>query len=278
MVPGRAEQSHTCPLCGTGRQISFSRDLHRCRSCGIVYNSGYHPLSYDNDYFIEEYRNQYGRTYHEDFPHIYALAEKRLEKIFYLGSFDSPSELSVLDIGSALGFFLKAAQNRGTGRQQGIEISSYGAEFCRSEYGIPVIQAPFEKADMGGSFDIITAWFFLEHCRNTREVADRIFRSLNPGGVFAMAVPSFFGPLFRRNREEWVATHPSDHRVDFSPATAKKFLKETGFKKVKVYPCGIHPERVMTSTSPFYRPFARLYRLFAGMTGYSDTIEVYAKK
>ncbi len=272
------EITSDCPFCGSGAEESFSRGLHRCRSCRIVYNSGYRPLSYDNNYFIDEYRKQYGRTYREDFPHIYALSKKRLKEILRLGAFSDPSGLSLLDIGSALGFFLKAAQDCQIGTQQGIEISEFGAEFCQSEYGIPVIQSSFEGVDRVGSFNIISAWFFLEHCSDPKKQLKRIFDALQPGGVFAMAVPSFYGPLFRRNRNQWIETHPGDHRIDFSPKTARNILKKAGFKKVVVRPCGIHPDRVMTSSSKLFPLFSKLYRHFARFTGYSDTIEVYAKK
>jgi len=272
------DTSSNCPFCGNGSKESFSDTLHRCRGCGLVFNSGHSPLTYDNNYFIDEYRSQYGRTYQEDFHHIYSLAEKRLGRIITFGSFSNLSALSLLDIGSALGFFLKAAQDIGIERLQGIEISEYGARYTTKEFSIPVTRASFEKADMKGSYNIISAWFFIEHCASPRMVLEKIFSSLEPGGVFAMAVPSVFGPLFRRKRGKWVATHPKDHRIDFTPKSAKRILKEVGFKKVTVLPCGIHPERVMTSSSLFFPLFARLYTIFARLTGYSDTIEVYGQK
>ncbi len=272
------DTSSNCPFCGNRSKESFSDTLHRCRGCGLVYNSGHSPLSYDNNYFIDEYRSQYGRTYQEDFPHIYGLAQERLGRIIACGSFGDFSTLGLLDIGSALGFFLKAAQDIGIEHLQGIEISEYGARYTIDEFSIPVTMASFEKAKMKGSYNIITAWFFVEHCASPRAVLEKIFASLEPGGVFAMAVPSVFGPLFRRKREEWVATHPEDHRIDFTPKSAKNILKEVGFKKVTVLPCGIHPERVMTSSSIFFPFFAQLYKIFARLTGYSDTIEVYGQK
>lgn len=272
------DTSSNCPFCGNRSKESFSDTLHRCRGCGLVFNSGHRPLSYDNNYFIDEYRSQYGRTYQEDFSHIYGLAQKRLGRINTFGSFGDPAALGLLDIGSALGFFLKAARDTGIERLQGIEISEYAARYTTDEFSIPVTRASFEQADMKESYDIITAWFFIEHCAAPRAVLEKIFASLEPGGVFAMAVPSVFGPLFRRKWGEWVATHPKDHRIDFTPKSAKKILKEIGFKKVTVLPCGIHPERVMTSSSIFFPFFSRFYTIFARLTGYSDTIEVYGQK
>ena len=101
---------------------------------------------------------------------------------------------------------------------------------------------------------------------------------LNDGGVFALAVPSCFGPMFYFDRNEWVRTHPKDHRIDLSPEGAKKILKDIGFKKVKVIKCGYHPERVLRRESLFFMPFELIYRLYSSLTGFSDTIEIYAVK
>ena len=270
---------HTCPLCGSVKTRHAGGDLYRCGLCGGAFNEGYRPLDYGNDYFIEEYRNQYGRTYEEDFSQIYAMAQTRLKRILSLFQSDPhKSRASLLDIGSALGFFLKAARDSGFGPVKGIEISEYASQYCRERLDIEVENSPFDQVADPGTFSVITAWYFIEHCEDTLAVLEKIYGSLEEGGVLAFSAPSVFGPLYRFSRDQWISTHPTDHRVDFSPSAARKTLRSIGFRKIRVYPGGFHPERVLDRDSFFYPVFSMLYRRFADLTAYSDTIEVYAVK
>jgi SAM-dependent methyltransferase len=266
-----------CPICSrtSHKQISF--DLYRCRKCSLIFNVNCKSLSYDRDYFISEYQGQYGKTYLEDFDNIYRLSGFRLEKIlnfFKAGRYN----LSVLDIGSAAGFFLKAAKDKGIKRLKGIEISNFASDYCRKNFNIDVIESPFERAEINERFDIITSWFFIEHLSDPLSAMKRIYEMLNDGGVFALAVPSFFGPMFYFDRDEWIRTHPKDHRIDMSPKGAKRILNDIGFKKVKVSRCGYHPERIVSRENFLFKPFELLYRLYSYITGFSDTIEIYAVK
>jgi transposase-like protein len=105
--------SHTCPLCGSEKTLHAGKELYRCRLCGCAFNEGYSPLGYGNDYFIDEYRSQYGRTYEEDFVQIYSLAQTRIRRILTILSADPGKEkLSILDIGSALGFSSRRPEMR----------------------------------------------------------------------------------------------------------------------------------------------------------------------
>lgn len=45
----------------------------------ILYYLKWSPLKYENNYFLEEYKNTYGKTYYEDEKHIRLLAKKRIE-------------------------------------------------------------------------------------------------------------------------------------------------------------------------------------------------------
>jgi SAM-dependent methyltransferase len=269
--------SLNCPICGKSSDEHISIDLHKCIDCSLIFNVNCKSLSYDRDYFISEYQGQYGKTYIEDFDNIYRMSGNRLDKILCMLKSGS-SEKSVLDIGCAAGFFLKAAKNKGITKLKGIEISDFASDYCRKTFSIDVIKSSFEKAEINEKFDIITSWFFIEHLTDPLTAIERIYTMLNDGGVFAMAVPSYFGPMFYLNREEWIKTHPKDHRIDLSPEGAEKILKDRGFRKVKIVKCGYHPERVVSRKNILYKPFEIIYRVYTSITGFSDTIEIYAVK
>lgn len=236
-------------------------------------------MSYDESYFTDEYRAQYGRTYEEDRESIAALSRARLSMILeMLGSRITPSDISLLDIGSALGFFLKQAADMGIGGLQGVEISPYAAQYCRKNFKIAVTNSSFDSAEFDRGFDVITAWYFIEHCADPLASLRKIHRLLKPGGVFAFSSPSVFGPLFVFNRDEWVLGHPPDHRMDFSPRAVRRVLKGLGYSRVSVRPGGIHPERVLSKGSVLFAFFAGAYGALSRLLCFSDTIEAYALK
>lgn len=271
-----------CPLCHSPRSRPVSREhpaLRKCLSCKAVFNAAYQPEAYSPSYFVEDYRAQYGKTYEEDFDNIYRSACLRMERIEKLrGDGIMGGDLRLLDIGCALGFFLKCAGDRGIKSLQGVEISPYAARYAGETLGIPVINTSFEDSQVEGPFDIITAWYFVEHCRDTASLLERIFALLAPGGIFAFSAPSVFGPQFLFHKGIWGDSHPRDHRLDISPRVIKGHLRQTGYKKIVTCPGGIHPERLLNPRNPFYGPFRRLYSMLSRRLSFSDTLEVYAVK
>ncbi len=270
-------KNEQCPLCAT-RRCTLLYDghisLYRCKRCHALFNASHRPLEYGESYFNEAYRNQYGKSYLEDFDAIYAMARKRLARISFL----SHCKSGLLDIGAAYGFFLKAAFDEGFENLSGIEISEEGARYCAHTFGIQVHVTNFETYEFSRKFNIITAWYFIEHLHDTREAFVKIYNALNEGGIFAFSVPSFFGPQFMLHRNEWIQSHPLDHRVNFSPQLIRRFLGTLGFSKIITYPGGIHPQRFFSPHFARISFFRCLYARVSAMISFSDTLEVYARK
>lgn len=236
-------------------------------------------MLYDDKYFLGDYRSQYGKTYEEDKDNLYALASRRLDEILKIWKHNTGKTCkSLMDLGSALGFFLKTAYDSGIKNLLGVEISGYAAGYCKNNFNIPVINSSFNDAEIPKKSDIITAWYFLEHCEDPLEAVSRIYNLLEPDGIFAFSTPSFFGPLFVFNRAEWARLHPSDHRIDFSPKTVRRFLKKAGFRRIIIKISGVHPERILSRDSFFYMPFSLIYSEISRIFKFSDTIEVFAIK
>jgi len=269
-----------CPVCSTSSVTPISEELLLCTHCGIAFNTAYAAKTYGDSYFLDEYQSQYGKTYIEDRHNIYNQAAKRLRRIFKLISATTTcrNDLSLLDIGSAAGFFMQCARDMGIPNISGIEISDYAARYCEEQFKIPVTRSSIHDITLTSRYSIITAWYFIEHCGDPLSVMKKIFDALDSGGLFAFSVPSIFGPLYRFKRTEWIKTHPSDHYIDFTPGGVKKILTQIGFKKIFIRPAGIHPERLINPRSFYYRPFVALYKLYSKATSFSDTIEVYTIK
>lgn len=270
----------SCPLCSSHRLSPIADTFYRCKNCTAVINGEYQTIEYTEDYFLDDYKAQYGKTYLDDFPVIYERSRERIEYICSLPLEKEKRDIRMLDIGSAMGFFLKAARDMDIAHVEGIEISQYASRFTEKEFGIPVRNTPFDQMNAGEEeeWDVITAWFFIEHTADPRGLVYKIYNLLRNDGVFAFSVPSAFGPMFQWKRSDWLKTHPVDHFVDFTPKAARKLLKTVGFKSVKVRPAAYHPERLLDESSLFFPVFRKLYRVFSSLTGFSDTLEIYAVK
>lgn len=262
-----------CPICKSSKFKIISDELLLCKVCRIIYNAGHTPALYSIDYFGKEYKDQYGKTYEEDFESIYAASIDRLTIIKkILGN--TFSTRSLLDIGCALGFFCKAAKDSGFGVVEGLEISEYAASYCKQKFNIPVYVTGFEEFIPSKKYDVITAWFVFEHFADPCAMFNKIYGMLDDNGLFACTLPSYFGPLFYCHRDEWVRSHPRDHRIDVAPWSIKKLLKKIGFSYVRCFPSGYHPERF----GAIAQKYKKLYNTISNLLCFSDTILVIASK
>ncbi|MDA3899964.1 MAG: class I SAM-dependent methyltransferase [Spirochaetes bacterium] len=277
----RVKSCEICPVCNIRLAEDSENSLFAaCKSCGLVLNKGYMAGGYSDNYFTDDYRNQYGKSYEEDFPAIYNDSERRIKKIQAMLIKRSGKDMSVLDVGCALGFFLKAAEDSGATKLAGIEISEYAVNYIRETYKYAVSQCSFEEYKNNQKFDVVSAWYFVEHTSCPIETINRLAGMRNKGGILAFSVPSVFGPMYRNNRTKWLKTHPQDHAVDFTPRAVKKILKSLGFSKIRIIPASYHPERLFylqKQNGLRFRMIYYFYRSVARLFSYGDTIEVYAK-
>jgi len=234
------------------------------------------PVSYDSDYFLEEYQKQYGKSYFEDEPNLRLHARKRISRI---ERYMMPPA-SLLEIGSACGYFLDEARSRGF-RTTGIEISQFASDYARNKFKLNIHCSPFSAemvpkllSENGGPFDVVAAFFVIEHFSDQKSVFQSIASLLKPGGVFAFAVPSSFGPVYCFDPERFNATHPVDHFVDYSPQSLRKIFPLYGLRAYRFIPASFHPERI----SPFciHEPFRSTYALAARLLAFGDTLEGFA--
>lgn len=272
------QNQNNCPLCQMteGNFILNSDKFKKCKSCGTVYNLDYAPLTYNDTYFTTDYQQQYGKTYAEDFPNIYRQSSIRIKRIKKL--IDNKKNLSAIDIGCALGFFLKCAADSGFSKLTGVEISEYAINYARQNYQYDFYKEPLENFIFPEKYDLISAWYVMEHFPQTAEIFSKIITAIKPGGILAFSMPSAYGPLLQHHPADWIKSHPTDHRIDVTPKSIKLFLKKQGFKKVKVYAAGFHPERSFSKKSILFPVFKIFYKMKVTLTAYSDTIEVYAVK
>ncbi|MBM9547754.1 class I SAM-dependent methyltransferase [Leptospira sp. 201903074] len=246
-----------------------------CHHTGVLRYLPAKVREYGDSYFMEEYKAQYKKSYYEDELNLRSMAKRRLSVLERVGA--NPKGASLLEIGSAAGFFLDEAQRAGY-LTRGLELSPKEVEYAKSKLSLDVDQKSvlaIGTQEWKETFDVLAAFFVVEHIEEIDGVWERLTSWLKPGGFLYLALPSSFGPSFQTNPSVWFATHPSDHFFDYSVHSLKKLLSILGFEVNYVRPMSYHSYRDL---SPRGKLPEWLYRLYANSFAYGDTIELIAKK
>lgn len=284
---------YPCPVCG---EHSFQNEIiartsertfRRCSKCSMIYISWNNslPMKYEKEYFAEQYKKQYGKTYLEDFDHIKKEGFKRIGEINAALRTKSISSPKLLDIGCAYGPFLAAASERGW-LPYGTDIAMDGVDFIRSKLLYPAVVSSFPEFDPArefgiNQFDAVTMWYVIEHFSNLRDVLAKVSSLVKTGGIFAFSTPSAEGVSGRKNREGFFENSPSDHFTVWEPSKVGKILKPFGFEVVKIVSTGHHPERfpkVREKNISKDDLIFKYYGTLSRMLKMGDTFEVYCRK
>ncbi len=237
-----------------------------------IYNKNWNPLPYEEDYFLKEYKNQYGKTYIEDENNIRNLARKRLHILKkYI-----KNHTSLLEIGCATGFFLDEARKYFS-TLKGIEISQYATDYAKKKLNLDVQCIDLKSFIHINSipYDIIATFYVIEHFNFQKEIFVFIRNTLSQNGLWIGSLPSTNGPLFKFDLQNWIKTHPADHYVDYNPAGFKTILELYGFKLIFIKPFSYHKERaknILKYIPDFF------YKKYCDFFNFGDTIEFIAVK
>ncbi len=269
-----------CPYCSSLDALLVYRNInwnaYKCPRCGLIYTLGFteNSKAYNSDYFLDEYKNQYGRTYEDDKPTIVQFATRRLKII---NEYRPGKKL--LDFGAGLGFFAEYARGNGFD-VTGVDISDYCVEYMTNKLNIKAVksdQSFFEKETE--SFDVITAFYVIEHLYDFEKFVFGIKTLLNSGGVIALSTPNGSGITIRKSLKNYFKTHPEDHYRVFPVNFMIQVLKKAGFKKIRAVSTGIHPERFISNPNLLSMNIIRsAITIIAKIFKLGDTFEVYAQK
>ena len=272
-----------CSACGCFLQPVIARfprrSYYRCKTCGMtgLYRFELKDDEYGSAYFQEEYQDQYGRSYLEDFQSIKTMAGPRLDTI----SRRAESGGSLLDIGCAFGPFLEAAGEAGF-RPYGIDVSVEGTDYVRNVLGIPAVSGSFPDDNPAAAFnlevfDVVSLWYVIEHFTHLRSVLEALNGLLPKGGVLALSTPNGSGISGRRSYRRFLENSPHDHYTVWNPRVARRLLTRYGFRVYKIRVTGHHPERFGFTARTGGILFAAI-DLASRLFGLGDTFEVYAVK
>ena len=148
---------------------------------------------------------------------------------------DSWARAPILDVGTASGFFLEVARERGFD-PFGVELSTYAANLAKTKFGDQRIwngtleTAPFEKE----SFHAVTMCDLLEHVTDPLATLALAAAFLRPGGVILIMTPDTGSLTNRLMGHRW--THyKAEHLFYFNKDAMKQLAAKTGLDLLRFH-------------------------------------------
>lgn len=154
------------------------------------------------------------------------------------------SASTILDVGAGGGKFASTLKVKGHS-VSGIEPNTEFSIFAKQEYDLDFSRQLLEDPCWNDkSFDAITMWDVIEHVNDPKELSQRVFDLLSPGGKFFLDTPcreSFFywgGELtyklsfgrFPTLLKKNYSPSPRCHKQIFKTSQIKDMLEEIGFE------------------------------------------------
>lgn len=231
-----------CNLCGSSsfKKLFDAIDrLHgkegkfvyvKCNECGLVFQN---PVL-DSKELINFYPEDYNPHQAKE-----AKSEKKKQKIKtkipedVLEKLNSKSNL--LDVGCGNGKFLNDIRSFTNCRVYGVDFSGNAAKIAKNFYGLEVFCGTIEQAPFANnSFDLITAWSYLEHVPNSSGVLAKIHDLLKQSGNYIMSCPNFDSVNARLFGNKWYHLDCPRHLYIYTPKTLTALLEKNGFVLEKI--------------------------------------------
>jgi len=157
-----------------------------CNACGMVQQD---PIPSDdevNEYYSNEYRQDYKKTYIPKIKHVFRAGNLALERINFLknrGVYNG----KLLDVGAGGGEFTYLSGKLGF-MSQGIEPNIGYSNYAREEYGIKIETG--QLSNVVGKINVITMFHALEHIPNPIKTFELLFGLLRDDGYLLIEVPN----------------------------------------------------------------------------------------
>lgn len=191
----------------------------KCSACQIIYVD-------------EKITQKQVSTYYEVANDPLYFAEQEARRITFMKYLKKlPKKGKLLDIGTNTGLFVKVALDNNW-EAVGLEPNKWGVEYAKKNYGINLINKPFEKGTFKKeSFDVVTMWDVIEHFTDPIWEMKKIYDIIKPSGVFAFSTINPDSLLAKIMGTKW-PWYMEMHKVFFNKASARYYLQKASFKKI----------------------------------------------
>jgi len=162
------------------------------------------------------------------------VRRKFLGKISFVKKFHK-GEGRLLDVGCALGFSVKIAQDEGFDAF-GVDLSKYAVSEARKLVGDRVLCADVETEIPFASryFDVVTAWDVLEHLKRPDLFLRSVNRVLKEKGLLFISTVNYSSLLSRIMREHWVFIGSDHLSYTITPTKLRSWLENAGLSELSI--------------------------------------------
>ncbi len=219
----------SCPIC----QCPETEPLHqegpyqmvRCPSCRFIYLNP-RPTEQALRRFYQDYLPEDGgsiESWQKSMGPIFRQSARLIKRFQEKGK--------LLDVGAGFGFFL--AEMRAQGWEvEGVDLSEKGMDYGRKTLGLTMHRGPLEVIGFPeNGFDVVTAFYLIEHLPHPRVFLNECFRILRPDGLLLLRYPHttpIKNILKRMDVKNRLYDLPA-HLSDFSPGVIQQCLERAGF-------------------------------------------------
>lgn len=156
----------------------------------------------------------------------------------------------ILDIGCHHGYFLAVAKEHGW-QTSGLDLDGYAVKLAQAK-GIDARLGVFQEMDYrAGEFDVVTAYYVIEHQSDPVSFVTRAFELLRPGGLLVLEAPTddflivdVASAIYRLSGGRlstalpylYNSTDCGGHVYRFSTGTIQQLLGNAGYTAITVSP------------------------------------------
>jgi SAM-dependent methyltransferase len=201
----------------------------QCRACGTVFRN---PRERDAD-VVETYEQEVPsqQALLSLFSRQYQFYRERVPRLTRLAG--APGV--VLEVGSYLGAFLRAASDAGW-QAHGIDVNPHANAFARAQ-GCRVEESALHQLSTNRQFDAVALWNCFDQLPDPTEALERVSAVLRPGGIVALRVPNGGcyaalrrGGALARTLLSWNNLASFPYRHGFTPTSLSRLLAAHGFR------------------------------------------------
>ena len=263
LAPHRGALS-SCWVCGSNDSVPVASvhgiDFVQCNRCTHVYQSHIIPYETLRDYFADDTDIN---VHVADGQFEYRINELTGPKVQAI--FDRMTELEVdvatgrwLDCGCGSGDMLYVVKQAGW-ETVGFDIGKAGVEiadnaglraYCTDLDGF--VEGPFKNLEDGKTFDVVTAFGYLDTLTEPTNALKKIKSLLRPGGFICMHQPHFDSvthDLNKRFPETAIRYLNAGQRSSFTRQSIERFLGDAGFEIVLEWRFGLDMYNIIASMS-----------------------------
>jgi SAM-dependent methyltransferase len=200
----------------------------QCQDCSFMFKGLRPSAEYLQKHYAESGEDYIERVAEED-----PLAREDLRVARHLVREAFPTGGSILDVGSASGYFLESMGDNW--EKHGLEINHLAAQRARARGGINVHECWLSSARFTGqSFDVVCSFDVVEHLAEPMSFFQEARRILKPSGSLLMGTGDSLSLAARLSGSRWTYLCVPEHVSFFNSCSFRDGLGKAGFSNVKI--------------------------------------------